>query len=120
MAKRIRIIDEKPRTAPHPFYLFTEFQSDLGILIREATDLIEWAAEVEDKRRKRQLARMAILYLAFAAQAAIDLRASAGRMTKKFNEFENNKIRGKQIDFPARSNQATQENRDSLARRVSV
>ena len=99
----------------HPFYLFTEFQSDLGILIREATDLIEWAAEVEDKRRKRQLARMAILYLAFAAQAAIDLRASAGRMTKKFNEFENNKIRGKQIDFPARSNQATQENRRQLS-----
>jgi hypothetical protein len=40
--------------------------------------------------------------VAFAAQAAIDLRASTGRMTKKFNEFENNKIQGKQIDFPAK------------------
>ena len=32
----------------------------------------------------------------------MDLGASAGRMTKKFNEFENNKIQGKQIDFPAK------------------
>ena len=89
------------RLPPHPFYLFTEFQSDLGILIREIEDVIAWAAEVGDGRRKRQLTRIAILYVAFAAQSAIELRASAGRMTKKFNEFENNRIQGKQIGFPA-------------------
>jgi hypothetical protein len=50
-----------------------------------------WAAEVGDKRRKRQLVRIAIPYVAFEVQAAIDLRARAGRMTKKFNEFENNR-----------------------------
>jgi hypothetical protein len=65
--------------------------------------------------------RIAIPYVAFEVQAAIDLRARAGRMIKKFNEFENNKIQGKQIDFSAKGR--TRQLRkivDSLARRVSV
>jgi hypothetical protein len=92
-------LEEKTKP-PHPFYLFSEFQSDLGILIGETIDVIKWATSIEDHRRKRQLARIAIVYIAFAAQAVIDLRSSAGWMTRKFNEFGKSQAPPKQIGFP--------------------
>jgi hypothetical protein len=70
--------DKKP---VHPFDLFTELVADLGFVLLEAQDVLDWIAETKDKRCTRHLSRMAILYLSFAAEATIDLRAGAGRMT---------------------------------------
>jgi hypothetical protein len=96
--------DKKP---PHPFDLFTELVADLGFVIHEACEVIDWIAEIDgasssphrrrDARRKRHLSRIAIVYLSFAAEAAIDLRASAGRMTRQFNAFASGKSPARQL-----------------------
>ena len=71
---------------PHPLHLFAEFHSDLGFVLHDIRDLLSWLSETRGKRRQH-LSRLAIVYLAFAAQAAIDLRASAGHMNKKYQDF---------------------------------
>lgn len=68
--------------------LFVEFISDLQIVITGTKEVIQWMMETDNDHRKREhLARLAIIYIAFAARATVDLRAHAGKLTKNYNEF---------------------------------
>jgi hypothetical protein len=91
-----------PSKPPHPYYLFTEFLSDLQFLLKDIREIIEWAGQEIDDRRKRHLARLAIVYMAFAAKALIDLCASAGRMTKQFNDFHSKAAPEATLRYPVR------------------
>jgi len=62
------------------------------------------------RRRARHLTRLAIVYVAFAARAAINLRRSAGQMTKQFNDFSGQHQTPTKLSFPIkRQNQSDQD-----------
>ena len=97
MAKRMRTIDEEAKHCPpHPFYLFTE--SNLGILIREATDVIERAAEVADKRRVCGLYSYYEWVLFFRSQRVLKREIASRRVTfrRERLSFSYPRLRAKQ------------------------
>jgi hypothetical protein len=88
----------------HAFHLFTEFISDLQYVIGDVEGILECLTETQNHPQERHLARLAIVYIAFAAQATISLKKQAGWIAKQFNDFAGLKTPQEQLRFPAGDN----------------